>query len=195
MRFILIVVVSFFVVLSPALAQQQNSAQKSLGTFGVWQAFAYKENDAPVCYMVKEAKFPTVKNAKMKRGPAFLMITHRPGENTKDVVSFVAGYNFRPATDVDITIGKETFDLFTSKDTAWSRDSKTDHALAAAIRNGGFMKVSATPAQTNMKNMTDNLDLKGAAAAYQAIGKACGYEADAAPKAVAPKKKSVKSKP
>jgi hypothetical protein len=142
--------------------------------------------------MVKEAKFPTPKNVKLKRGPAYVMITHRPGENNKDVVSYSAGYNFRPATDVTIAIGKESFDLFTSKDTAWSRDSKTDHMLATAIRNSLSMKVSATPAQTNMKNMTDTLDLKGAAAAYQAIGKACGYESETPAKPAAPKKKQSK---
>lgn len=182
----------FSVFVTTAAHAQQNSAQKSLGTFGSWQAFTYQENKDPVCYMVKTAKFPTPKNAKMKRGPAFLMITHRPGENNKDVVSYVAGYNFRPATNVDIKIGKNSFDLFTSKDTAWSRDSKTDQALAAAIRTNTTMKVSATPAQANMKNMTDTLDLTGAAQAYQAIGKACGYEADIPARPAVSKKKKAK---
>lgn len=177
----------------PACAQQ-NSAQKSLGSFGVWKAFTYKENDQPVCYMVKEAQFPQPKKAKLKRGPAYVMITHRPGENAKDVFSYSAGYNFKPATDAHITIGKNVFDLFTDKNTAWSRDSKTDHQLAQAIRTGSFMKVSGTPAQANMKNMSDTLDIKGAAAAYQAIGKACGYEVEMPTKTTSNTKKSVKSK-
>lgn len=126
----------------------------------------------------------------MKRGPTYVMITHRPGENNKDVFSYMAGYNFRPSTDVTITIGSESFDLFTNKDTAWSRDSKTDHLLAAAMRkNNSTMKVSAVPSQINMKQMADTLDIKGAAAAYQAIGIACGYEVEPSPKAAAPKKK------
>jgi hypothetical protein len=171
---------------------QQNSAQKSLGSFGTWQAFSYKENDSPVCYMVKAAKFPTPKNAKLKRGATYLMITHRPGENNKDVVSYAAGYNFRPSTDVDIVIGKDSFNLFTNKDTAWSRDPKTDHALATAIRNNLSMKISAVPAQANMNKLTDSLDITGSAAAYQAIGKACGYEADTPSKPAPAKKKKTK---
>ncbi len=172
-----------------SVSTQAKDAQKLLGTFGNWQSYAYKEGDLPVCYMVKTAKFPASKKSIFKRGPTYLMITHRPAENTKDVVSYIAGYNFKPATDVAVTIGKNSFSLFPNKDTAWSRDAKTDHALTAAIRNGSFMKVTGIPAQKSARKMTDTLDLNGAALAYQAINKACGYEAETLKKPATQRKK------
>lgn len=182
LRFVLTVL--FLLATLPAHAQQ-----KSLGTFGAWQAFTYQESGQTVCYMVKEAKFAAAKNSKLKRGPAFLMITHRPDENTKDVVSYAAGYNFKAGSTVDMVFGKESFELFTSRDTAWSRDAKTDHALTAAIKSHANVKISAAPDQKGLKNTTDTLDLTGSAQAYQAINRACGYEsmpaAKAAPKSAA----------
>ncbi|HEU0118233.1 MAG TPA: hypothetical protein VFR09_06320 [Alphaproteobacteria bacterium] len=179
----------------PALAATA-SAQKPLGTFGAWQTYSYNEGGQPVCYMVKAAKIPAPKNKKFRRGPAFLMITHRPSENSTDVVSYTAGYNLKPSSDVKVTIGRASFDLFSQKDAAWSRDAHTDHLLATAIRSNTNMKIVGIPAQ-NVSAITDTLDIKGAAQAYQAIGKACGLEqetpAKPALKAVpASKKKAIK---
>jgi hypothetical protein len=187
--FLVLFLVSF---IFPALAIA-GSAQKSLGTFGVWQTYSYTDGDQPVCYMVKPAHIPAPKNKKFKRGAAYLMITHRPGENSKDVVSYTSGYNFKSPSDVTVHIGKDTFDLFTQKDSAWSRDTKTDHALVAAIRSNGFMKVVGSPAQ-NVSVITDTLDLKGSAAAYQAIGKACGLELENPPKTPAKQGLAAKKK-
>jgi hypothetical protein len=176
--FILVIVLMFGTASAFA---QVSAGQKLLGVFGVWRAYTYKDGDQPVCYMVKTAGFPKIiTNKKFARGAAYLMITHRPGENSKDVVNYTAGYNFKPASDVTIHAGKDDFDLFTQKDTAWSRDTKTDHALSAAIRHNSFIKIIGLPAQ-KVSPVTDTLDMKGAAEAYQAIGKACGYEADAPP--------------
>jgi len=132
---------------------------------------------------------------KLKRGDAFLMITHRPGENSKDVVSYKAGYNFKASSDVAVIAGKKSFDLFTDKDTAWSRDPGTDHALAAAIRSGSTLKITGSPSMKGVASVSDSIPLKGAAAAYDAISKACGYPVEAPPKpatkaATAHKKKS-----
>lgn len=188
MRFSLLLC-ALLVMSCPARAEN-SSTQKTLGTFGAWKAFSYQEADSPVCYMVKEARLPTPKKSKLKRGASYLMITHRPGENNKDVVSYAAGFNLKPSSNVTISFGKNSFDMFTNKDTAWSRDSKTDHALAAAITTSAQVKISATPAISDLKNITDTLDLKGASAAYHAINLACGYEQEAKLKSrPAPKKK------
>jgi len=189
MRFLVVLIL---LLAAPAWAQPKDN-QKSLGGFGTWKAYSYKDNGQPVCYMVKAVSFP--KTGKFKRGPAYLMITHRPAENSNDVVSYTSGYNFKTASDVTASSGKNSFDLFTQKDTAWSRDAKTDHALASLIRDGAFIKMKGFPADTKyMSSVTDTLDVKGAGAAYKAIGVACGLLKDEQPKKIqkiapAPKKK------
>lgn len=165
----------------PAFAMPSTTGQKSLGTFGAWQAFSYTDNDQPVCYMVKAAHIPVPKNKKFKRGATYLMITHRPGENSRDVVSYTSGYNFRAASDVTIQIGKDKYGLFTQRDSAWSRDTKTDHALASSIRMNTLMKITGLPSPQNLSPITDTLDIRGATSAYQAIGRACGLETETAP--------------
>ena len=172
------------------IALEAKEVQKSLGTFGLWQTYSYNENNQQVCYMVKAAHFPSTKQ--FKRGASYLMITHRPSENSDDVISYNAGYNYKPAADVKVTIGKDSFSLFSQKDTAWSRDTKTDHLIATAISHSDYMKVSGVPAQKGASNITDTLDLKGSHAAYDAISKACGLEQEAPPKGQAPHPKKAK---
>jgi hypothetical protein len=167
--------------IKPVLAET-SAAPKSLGSFGVWNAFTYNEKGQPVCYMLTKIQPAKVKNKKFKRGGSWLTITHRPGETSTDVVSFTSGYNFKAGSDVDIHIGKSGFSLFTQKDTAWSRDAMTDHALAKAIRNGASMTVAGVPDARGVSGITDTVNLKGAAPAYAAIGKACGLEVREEPK-------------
>src|SRR5450755_3004435 len=99
-RLILVIVALFS---APVLAQTVGTP-KSLGVFDAWNAYTYSENGQPVCYMV--AKLRPAKSKKLQRGAAWLTITHRPGENSKDVVSYTSGYNFKASSDVDIRIGK-----------------------------------------------------------------------------------------
>lgn len=165
-----------------------------LGAFGGWQSFSLEEDGHPVCYMTltvkpaassvatpkSEAKKETKNTAKKKaatktptRGPITLMITHRPAENSTDVVSYNAGIKLRPASSADIKIdGKQSFNLFTQNDTAWSRDPATDHALTQAIRAGYNLTFVGTSARSS--RVTDQISLKGSSAAYRAISVACG---------------------
>jgi len=180
---------SFLVV--PAQAASKKAEPQRLGIFGSWQAFATSEQKQPVCYMTLTTHFP--KNKKFHRGDALLTITHRPAESSTDVVSYTAGYNYKAASSADLSIGKNSFSLFTAQDTAWSRDVVTDHKLAAAIRSASTLKITGTPAQKGIKPQTDTLVLKGAMQAYQAIGKACGIEPHEKPHP-APKAKAKKPK-
>ena len=106
LRFSILVI--FFVVFGMSAHAEQSAAPKSLGAYGAWTAFSMKEGGQPVCYMV--AKAPVVKNKKSRRGAAWLTITQRPGENSKDVISYTAGYNYEASSDVTVRIGKEDFE-------------------------------------------------------------------------------------
>lgn len=172
---ILILVVGF----TESSLAKSSDAQKSLGTFGAWKAYSYEDRNQPVCYMVQPIE-NRVKNKRFKRGAAYLMITHRPAESSKDVISYTAGYNFKAASEVKLHIDKNIYSLFTAKDTAWSRFAGTDHAIATAIRNGASVKLTSQP-DTKIKELasvSDTLDPKGAVAAYKAISKACGFNVD-----------------
>lgn len=148
---------------------------QSLGQFGYWSAYQLTEGNASICYMTITAKPPVKKGEKKtKRGDIVLMITQRPSEGALDVVSYAAGAKFKPASDVSVQIGAKKFDMFTQDDTAWSRDSATDRALAAALRAGQTATLTGTLASGVA--LADHVNLKGSGDAYYAIGKACGLD-------------------
>lgn len=168
--------------------------QKALGTFGKWRAFSFEEQGQTVCYMA--LPILAAKQKGFNRGASRLTITHRPSENTRDVVSFTAGYSLKPGSDVKINIGKASFSLFTAQSSAWTRDPATDRALATTLRHATSMTVTGTPAKQNASAMTDAVDLSGADNAYRAMSKACGIEVpiEKRPTKSAAKKTEVKKK-
>lgn len=190
---ILILTVGF----TESVQAKSSETQKSLGTFGAWKAYTYEEKKQPICYMIQPIK-NHVKNKRFMRSNAYFMITHRPAESSKDVISYTAGYNFKPTSEVKLNIDKNIYNLFTAKDTAWSRFAGTDHAIATAIRNGKSISLTGLP-DTKIKELAsvkDTLDPKGALAAYKAISKACGVQIEESTKkpAVNKKQKPVEKK-
>lgn len=145
---------------------------KTLGSFGTWTAYSFVENGKPVCYM---ASRPTKAEGNFaSRGDIYALITHRPAEKAFNVFSIVAGYAYSldSEDEVQVTIGKRVFKLFTQGERAWTRDDKTDQTVTEAIRKGGVEMIvhgkSMRDAQT-----TDAYSLIGAAKALEAIDSAC----------------------
>ncbi len=143
---------------------------KVIGEFDDWTAYVYMEEGNKVCYMVSKPK--KEEGNYSKRGDVFALVTHRPAEKSKNVFSFVAGYPFKPNSEVTVTIGSQRFKLFTQNETAWAADSATDNRLANAIRGGSSMVINGVSAQGNAT--TDTFGLKGSSAAHTAISKECG---------------------
>lgn len=152
-------------IAAPALAEDP----KLISTNGDWSAYNFKENGGQVCYMASQPK-KSEGNYK-KRDQAFALVTHRPAENTRNVFSYIAGYTYKPGSDVTVTIDKQDFTLFTHKDMAWAKDSDTDNKITQAIQKGSNMVVKGTSAKGTLT--TDRFSLKGTGAAHDAIDKAC----------------------
>ena len=153
---------------APTLAQ----APKALGSFEKWSAFSYQEQGQPVCYLAAQ---PTEsKGGPPKRGDVFLMVTHRPAQKATDVVSFVAGYDLKPRSGTEATVGGQMFKLFTKGDRAWAADEKTDKALVQALVKGATLAVKAAPVRG--PESTDSFALAGFGKAHQAINQACNVK-------------------
>lgn len=141
-----------------------------LGTNRDWHAFQYMENGNKVCYM---ASRPTDEEGDYaRRGDVFVLVTHRPAEDSRDVVSFIAGYTYEEGSEVTVTIGGETFRLFTEDDTAWARDEATDRQMVQAMRRGADMVVRGSSSRGTLT--TDTYSLFGFTATYNEIAEACG---------------------
>lgn len=185
MRFFFLIAALLAFASLPAMAAHREPTPRLLGSFGYWRTYRVMEHDQPVCYMTLTAHFPKYK--KYHRGDATLTITHRPGENSQDVFSYTAGYNYKPMSDAELRIGSHAYPLFTSQDTAWSRDAATDHKIAAALRASPQLGITGSPTIKGIAKLIDQFPLKGADDAYRTISKACGLEI--------PEKSAAKTRP
>lgn len=152
-----------------SLSAASASAETLIGKHGNWEAFTERENGKLVCYM---GSVPTKSSGKYsKRGRTFLLVTHRPAKKSKNVVSLQAGYTYKKASEIELTVGKTTFRLFTDKRWAFAADSATDDELVKTMIRGATMVVKGVSSRGT--RTTDTYSLKGFTAAYKAIGKAC----------------------
>ena len=141
-----------------------------INKFGDWVASTYDDSGKTLCFATTEPRRVAGKYA--GRGKPYIAVTHAPAANVRDQVSYVAGYDFKPDSDVKVTVGKETFMLgVLQKGRAWAKDSDTDKALVLAMRKGNSLTIKGTSAHGT--DITDVYSLMGFSKAYQAIGVAC----------------------
>lgn len=156
---------AWLALLPPASAQDI----ENLGEFGNWGAYAFDEQGEKACFM---ASRPVKDEGDYeKRGEIFAIVTHRPADKSRDVVSLEAGYKYKAESPVKVSIDGKDFNLAPHEETAWAGD-EVDRALVAAMKAGNLMVVEGVSARgTETK---DTYSLKGFTKAYQTIGKACG---------------------
>ena len=141
-----------------------------IGNYGDWAAYKFTENGNKVCYMVSQ---PTKAEGNYsKRGDIFALVTHRPGEKTKNVFSYITGYTFKKGSDVTVNVNNQKYTLFTQNDMAWTPDQASDNKITDSIRKGSKMVVKGTSSRGT--RTTDTFSLKGSGGAHDAINKACG---------------------
>jgi len=133
-------------------APPTTSPSQRLGSAESWTAYAYKEKAGKVCYLTGE---PLKREPAAKLRRSMAMVTHRPGENIANVVSFVIGYPLKEGSDVSLDVGGAKFDLFTKGDSAKGKQ---------AVARGTPRKSPPT---------TDTYSLTGFPQALAMIDKAC----------------------
>jgi hypothetical protein len=140
-----------------------------IGAFNNWSAHQFAGEAGRVCYLYSE---PTKSAGEYsQRGDTYVQVTHRVGEDTRNVVSVTAGYPYKKDSEVSLTIDAQKFSLFTDGDTAWAGDAAADDALVTAMRAGITMVVAGTSSRGTLTR--DSYSLSGFTAAHKAIDKAC----------------------
>lgn len=143
-----------------------------IGQHGSWNAYVYQENGGKVCFMSSQPR--KSEGNYTKRDEVFAMVTHRPSEKSRNVVSIIAGYPYKTGSEVKVAVAGKTFTLFTQDTTAWASDPATDSALTDAIQKGSDMVVKGSSQRGTLT--TDTFSLSGSGAAYKAISDACGVK-------------------
>jgi hypothetical protein len=167
------VLVSLLLILITAATWTSTSASaqdlKELGGHGKWTAYSFEDLGNTVCYM---ASAPTKQSGDYtKRGEPYALVTNRPATKSKGEVNFVAGYTFKDDAPVTVIINKQSFELFTTDDRAWSPDSQTDVNLVKAMVRGSSMTVEGVSSRGT--KTTDTYSLSGFTATQKLIDRAC----------------------
>ena len=158
---------------APLRAASQESAKpaparadtpRPLGTFGDWIAATHHEADQTVCYAFTRARSSSSKIP--GRGDIVLSVTERP--SGRDAVALSAGFAYPANAEARLQVEKASFALYTAQHSAFARDG---HAVVAALLKGHEVAIHS-PAPRHLQ-VTDQFSLRGFAAAYAAINKAC----------------------
>jgi hypothetical protein len=145
-----------------------------------------EENGNPVCYLTSGLERSS--DAVPRRRPAVILITNRPTEGKKGVVSVNPGYTYEEGSTVLMTIGRRQFHMFTAGNAAWAEDGD-DLQIIGAIRGGSTLVVSGR--EKSGIATTDTFSLKGFGPALLALDHACPMPGPAiAPKPARRKRKS-----
>jgi invasion protein IalB len=143
-----------------------------------WQALAIGAGEDRTCYAA--LKVPPAADGRegdaaeaRNRGRPQLFVTHRPGRNMLNVVSYFASYAVRPDGDIDLDFGTARFRLFTQAgiDGAWSGSADLDLRIVDAMKAGSSVTARGTDAAGN--EMAETFSLMGFTAALQRITREC----------------------
>ena len=165
--------VFFFLLLFsiPCNAQNLIDSKKiqHIGVFDDWNAYIFNDKKDKVCFVSSMPMKSTGEYT--RRGDVFLIVSHRPNEKLFDVLTFVAGYTFMPRSEVRLRTGNVKANLFTSEDTAWAKNLKTDDEIAKAMNKS--VRVTVRGSTIEGIETYDIFSTKGFNNAMEAINRLC----------------------
>jgi len=138
-------------------------------THGEWTVFVDEEG-GKTCYAVSR---PKAQSPNSLSWDPRMFITRGAITNGRDEPSVRAGYTYQDGSSATVSIGSDTFTLFTDNDGAWvnPEDAQSERQLVAAMKAGSTMIVKGTSARGNLT--TDTYSLSGVTAAVNRINELC----------------------
>ncbi len=154
-------------VLSPGVATAQSV--RILGDHNAWSAYATTETAGKICFALSR---PTATDPRPEGyTEAYFYITHRPSEGVRTEINLVSGYEFAPQSQAVLTVGSQSFALYTQGDAAWLAEPGQSDTVAQAIRAGSTMAIEGTSLRGVKVRQT--FSLSGATAASRSMDTEC----------------------
>jgi hypothetical protein len=141
----------------------------SLGQFNDWQAFTNGTGKSKSCFAITSPK--DRKPAKLKRDPATLFITRRPGEGVRNELSMITGFGMKDGGDASFKVGRSTFALYTKGSNAWVKNAAEEGTVVGTMRKS--KEAIFEGASTKGNKTVDRYSLDGLPQALDAITKGC----------------------
>ena len=104
---LVVTLVAFLSLIGAANAQ----SVRLIGDYRDWSAYSASEGAGALCFAMSK---PTeVTPTPDGYTAAYLYLTNRPGEGVSNEFNLVAGFNFAPDQPATLSVGGQTFELFT----------------------------------------------------------------------------------
>lgn len=137
-------------------------AQESTNRVAVETAWSvFVDGDPRECWAVS-APSETVNTrdgraVSVRRGDILMFATYRQGQGAAAEISFTGGYPFADGSTVEMTVGSDTFQLFSDGEWAWASSPEEDARILAAMRRGQSAVLVARSSRGTRTQDTFNL--------------------------------------
>lgn len=167
-RYLLLSALTGLMLATAPLSAHAQAKADFLGAFGNWEAYS-TDAGGKLCYI---AAVPTKSEGKYtRRGVIFLLVSHRPQDNSTGVVSLEAGYSYGPKSKITAKIGGKSYAMFPDGGHSFAYE---DAPLVNAMIRGSDIVIQGTSSRGTLT--TDTFSLTGFTAAYKAASTACGVK-------------------
>ena len=150
-------------VASVALAQAQPTLVSQSGDWAIFQSDAQA---GKVCFIISQPKqydpMPV-----SRHGDVYFYVSRRPGDNVAGEPSLKVGYEFRPNSQVTVTIGDNSFPFMTTQQYAFPDESVDMASMVGFMRAGSDMRVTGTSARGT--NVSYTFSLSGVTAVVKCL--------------------------
>ena len=136
-----------------------------------WGAYRYDNDGSRTCFTSSVPVKSKGKYDAKNRGDIRVFVSHGPGKAERNVVQIIAGYRYKPQSDVSLNIDGKRFKLFTIEDRAYAESEEDDRRIIALMRRGSRMTVIGTSSRGT--KTTDSYSLSGFTKTKAVIDKTC----------------------
>ncbi len=140
-----------------------------LKTFRDWNLYVARDDVGKICYIASE---PVEKDGNYRRrGATAVVVAKFPDPKLGIQVSVQAGYPYKKKSNVQMTIDKKRYELFTDGENAFAFTAEDDRKIIEAMKRGRRMVVKGTSRKGTYS--IDTYSLMGFSAAYRAMLDEC----------------------
>jgi len=144
---------------------------EELSSFRDWQVYKQETDAGRVCFISSVPKKLFGNYDRNNRGETRVFVSHGPGRGERNVVSILAGYNYKKQSDVKFSIDGKSSTFLTLGNRAWADSPADDQRLIKAMKRGAKLVVTGTSSRNN--KTIDEYSLSGFTKAKNYLDRAC----------------------
>lgn len=146
-----------------------------LASYGDWGVFLAQGEKSKTCYTLAAPKDRSPSG--LKRDPAYVFISNRPGDNVRQEISIIMGFAVKEGAAARAEIGSSGFDLVAKGANAWIKNQAQEPQFVDALKKGSKLVVKAPSLKGHIT--IDSYSLAGLSQALDRIEKECLKDASA----------------